>query len=77
VRARRIAYDWGDFGRYTVWVANAPYFGWSVMTDYGSPGDECVVTSPHTEDKALEALQRYYQYDTPGMNFKVEEWVED
>lgn len=45
-RATRISYNWSSFGRYSVWIAQAPYFGWSIMTDYGKPDQECVVTSP-------------------------------
>ena len=76
-RALRISYDWPfNSGRYTDWIAEAPFFGWSVMSDYGNPGDECVITSPRTRDAAAAALTDYI---TPGRlhgggNLTVDEW---
>jgi len=76
-RATRLSYDWSQFGRYTVWIAEASFFGWSVMTDYGKPGQECVVTSPRTRDNCIAALADYVRnYGNPqwGNNLAVEEW---
>lgn len=57
-RATRITYPW--MGRtYTVWIDEAPFFGWSVMSDYGRPGDECVVTSPYNREDCVSALTPY------------------
>lgn len=74
-RAVSLSYDWMGL-RYHVWIANAPYFGWSIMCDYGKPENEYVVTSPHTVEQSIVQIQRYFQYDYPGTNFSVEEWEE-
>ncbi|MDH6625786.1 hypothetical protein M2271_003597 [Streptomyces sp. LBL] len=76
-RATRLSYDWSHFGRYSVWIAEASFFGWSVMTDYGKPSQECVVTSPRTRDNCIAALADYVRnYGDPrwGNNLAVEEW---
>jgi hypothetical protein len=59
-RATRITYPW--MGKtYTVWIGEAPFFGWSVLADYGRPGDECVVTSPHNREDCISALAPYME----------------
>jgi hypothetical protein len=76
-RATRLSYDWGDHRRYSVWIADFGVFGWSVMTDYGQAGAECVVTSPHTRDGCVEELSKYVRnYGDPrwGYGFTVDEW---
>jgi hypothetical protein len=44
---------------YTVWIGEAKFYGWSVLTDYGRPGEECVVTSPHNREDCISALAPY------------------
>lgn len=76
-RATRVSYNWSHFGRYTVWIAEVPFFGWSVVTDYGKPGVESVVTSPRTRENCIAALADYVRnYGDPrwGHNLAVEEW---
>lgn len=76
-RATRLSYNWSHFGRYTVWIAEAPYFGWSIMEDYGKPGQECVVTSPRNREDCISALADYVRsYGVPGFGYDlcIEEW---
>lgn len=76
-RALRLSYDWLHWGRYSVWIQNVPNFGWSVMTDYGRAGDECVVTSPRTREACIEELKTYIrQHGDPrhGYNLTIDEW---
>lgn len=74
-RATRISYNWS--GRYSVWIASMPFSGWSIVTDYGKPGDECVVTSPRNRDDCISALADYvrdYGEEWKGYGFSVDEW---
>lgn len=76
-RATRLSYNWSSRGRYSVWIAEAPFFGWSVMTDYGKPGQGSVVTSPRTREGCIKALAGYiYDYGDPrwGHDLTVDEW---
>lgn len=76
-RATRLSYDWSHFGRYSVWIAEESHFGWSIVTDYGKPGQACVVTAPRTRDNCIAALADYVRnYGDPrwGRNLTVEEW---
>jgi hypothetical protein len=78
-RATRLSYDWHHWGRYSVWMAEASFFGWSVMTDYGKPGQENVVTSPRTREGCIKALAGYVRnYGDPrwGHALTVDEWEE-
>jgi hypothetical protein len=59
-RATRVSYPW--MGKtYTAWIGVASFFGWSVLTDYGVPGQECVVTSPHNREDCISALVPYME----------------
>lgn len=76
-RALKISYDWPfNSGRYTDWIEDAPTFGWSVMSDYGKPGDRCVVTSPHTRERAADYLTALIAPNRAygGGNLTVDEW---
>ncbi|MFJ9213055.1 hypothetical protein [Streptomyces sp. NPDC102264] len=78
-RATRLSYDWSRFGRYSVWVAEVPFFGWSVVSDYGKPGTESVVTSLRTREGCIAALAGYVRnYGDPrwGHNLTINEWEE-
>jgi len=75
-RATRVSYNWMG-KRYRVWIAEAAFFGWSIMTDYGNAGDECVVTSPRDRDGCIEALAKYVQnYSDPrwGHELTIDSW---
>lgn len=76
-RATRVSYNWAHYGRYTVWVAEVSHFGWSVVTDYGKPGVEAVVTAPRMRDNCIAALADYvrdYGHQGYGYDLAVEEW---
>lgn len=76
-RATRLSYNWSHFGRYSVWIAEAPHFGWSIMTDYGKPGQEYVVTSPRNREDCISALADYVRdYGVPGFGYdlRIDEW---
>ncbi|MFF1625625.1 hypothetical protein [Streptomyces sp. NPDC058272] len=76
-RATRVSYNWAHYGRYTVWIAEVAHFGWSVVTDYGKPGVEAVVTAPRTRDNCIAALADYvrdYGRQGYGYDLTVEEW---
>ncbi|MCX4912885.1 hypothetical protein [Streptomyces sp. NBC_00687] len=74
-RVLRFSHDWMNL-RYAEWIEDAPYFGWSVMADYGDPANHCVVTSPHTRDAAADALTAFLAPGRAygGDNLTVDEW---
>jgi hypothetical protein len=60
-----------------VWVECLGQFGWCLVTDYGKPGDVCVVTSARTRDNCIAALADYvrdYGDAWKGYDLRVEEW---
>jgi hypothetical protein len=76
-RATRVAYNWGHYGRYSVWIDVVPQFGWSIVTDYGTPGVEAVVTAPRTRENCIAAIADYVRdYGRPGFGYdlEIEEW---
>lgn len=76
-RATRVSYNWSPFGRYTVWIAEVSHFGWSIVTDYGKPGVEAVVTAPRTRDNCIAALADYvrdYGHAGCGYDLEIEGW---
>jgi hypothetical protein len=76
-RATRLSYNWSHYGRYSVWIAEVAHFGWSVVTDYGKPGVEAVVTAPRTRDNCIAALADYvrdYGRSGYGYDLAVEAW---
>ena len=79
---KRISYNWrrpdNQIYRYSVWIACVPYFGWSIVADYGKPGDECVVTSPHTREACIEHLERMYidSYSLSTADLTIDETYE-
>lgn len=72
-RATRLSYTWPGHGRYTVWIAEVSHFGWSVVTDYGTPGEVSVITSPRTPDNCIAALADYVR-DYDGYDLAIESW---
>ncbi|MFF0183480.1 hypothetical protein [Streptomyces sp. NPDC005244] len=74
-RVLRFSFDWMNL-RYAEWIEDAPFFGWSLMSDYGNPDDHCVVSRA---DSRLMAAERLTAFLAPGRayggdNLTVDEW---
>lgn len=60
-RATCVTYPW--MGKtYSVWIGEAPFFGWSILSDDGRPGQENVITSPHNREDCISALVSFMDY---------------
>jgi len=72
-RATGVSYDWMGL-RYSVWIAEVAHFGWSIVTDYGRPGEESVVTCPRTRDNCIAAMADYVHDYGFGYGHLVDSW---
>lgn len=76
-RALRFSYDWPfNSGRYTEWIEDAPQWGWVLMSDYGKPGDRCVVSRADSRAMAADRLTAFLAPTRAygGDNLTVDEW---
>lgn len=54
-RATKVTYPWKN-KTHTAWCEEESVFGWSVVTDYGVPGEASVVALPRNRLDCISAL---------------------